>query len=371
MAENILNEGKETLGIIRDKVMGQEEAMERVTKLAAEEEKNERALSIRKKQVKEEIASTLKERRAGVASSFDEEDAKLVKFIQAENGKRTKVRNGQVTDRIDTETADLKTKNESLAAEAKKLYKDTKTPGFFNSSFFYTFFAPRGIGNFLLCVLLFAIMYFAVPCGIYYFGLGDKRQPLYLVLIYIVCIVVFGGLYLLIHNISTGKYRDTVEKGKKYRAEIRANNRQIKKVSRRIEKDKDDSNYDLGDYDSRIEDLTKQRAELAAKKKEALAEFDNNTKKAITDEITERAEKDIALLEETCANTKKEIDELHVKIKQDKLALSNNYEVFLGKDVMNPDALNRMYALMDMGNIATIQEALTEYRKEKESQQNE
>lgn len=132
MAENILNEGKETLGIIRDKVMGQEEAMERVTKLAAEEEKNERALSIRKKQVKEEIASTLKERRAGVASSFDEEDAKLVKFIQAENGKRTKVRNGQVTDRIDTETADLKTKNESLAAEAKKLYKDTKTPGFFN-----------------------------------------------------------------------------------------------------------------------------------------------------------------------------------------------------------------------------------------------
>ena len=367
MANSILGEGKEKLAEIRDVVVHQNEDIEKISALSAEIERNERALTIRKKQVKEEIEGTLKARRAEILKTFDDEETKLEKQIADENSRRTKVRNGQVSERIDAETEELRREKENLAAEAKKLFKDTKTPAFFNSSFYYALFVPGNFKDIILFILVFALEYFAIPCGIYYFGLGDARKPMYLVVIYVICVALFGGSYMLIHHIAD-KYRDSIAKGKDIRAKIRDKDKKIKKTTRSIEKDKDDSNYDLESFDSRLSDLSRQKDDIAVSKKAAAETFDKETKNTITEEINERSRQEISELSDALMENKKELADLQVAVQQKTLDIAQDYEVFLGRDNVNPDVLGRMYAIMEEQDLSTIGDALEAYKKE--SQQN-
>ena len=65
---------------------------------------------------------------------------------------------------------------------------------------------------------------------------------------------------------------------------------------------------------------------------------------------------------------KKELADLQVAVQQKTLDIAQDYEVFLGRDNVNPDVLGRMYAIMEEQDLSTIGDALEAYKKE--SQQN-
>ena len=366
MADNILSQDKDTLITIRDYVRDNSDDMVRIAGLKSEISDGEKELSSRKKAIKDEVTRTVKSRRADVAKTFDDEDAKLKKRLDEENKKRNESRSGQVSERIGNETEGLETDNETLRGEAKKLFKDTKTPSFYNSGFFYTLFAPRGFKEFLWCLFTFIIIYLFVPVGVYYFGVKARGNAkiMYLILIYLICIVVFGGFYLIVKSKAAGKYRDTVEKGKEYRAKIRGNNKQIKTISKGISKEKDDSAYNLASFDETIEKINRERDELAAKKKEALKNFDDVTKQEITDSINSRDAKAIAEAEETLKKKNEELTAKRDEVKQQNLYISQNYATYLGKELCDADKLNRLCQIMEEQNLSTINDAIAAYKKE-------
>ena len=132
MANNILNEGRDTLLKIFDEVKDLNQNELREKELVAAEDSTERALADKEKAIAREIADTTKKRRDEIIKTFDTEEDKLNSLLKRTSQKREKYRDGKVSERISAETAEFYEANEQIKAETKKLYKQNKTPGYFS-----------------------------------------------------------------------------------------------------------------------------------------------------------------------------------------------------------------------------------------------
>ena len=107
MANNILNEGREILQKIYDEVISLNEKEIKEKELVKSEDDYEKMLSDKEKAVAKEIADTTKARREEIVKTFDVEEDKLNGIAKKTNQKRERYRDGKVSERIQTETADF------------------------------------------------------------------------------------------------------------------------------------------------------------------------------------------------------------------------------------------------------------------------
>ena len=362
MANNILNEGREVLLKIYEEVkeLGQSELREK--ELTEAEDNAEKILAEKEKSVAKEIVDITKKRREEIAQTFDAEEDKLNEIAKKTSQKREKYRDVKVSERIQIETADFIEANKQIKSDTKKLYKQNKTPGFFNSEFYYTLFMPGSIGDFLYCIFSFVILFGGIPALIWYF-LPKPVNSYMIALIYVGLIVVFGGLYMLIFTTSRNKYIDVVNMGNNARNKIKNNKRVIAKISKKIRKDKDDTHYGLENYNAKLEDIKIQLEDLMEKRKEALRVFDDSTRQAVADEIKNGAQAEIdgykTRLTELAAN----LSEIRDYIKQRKIYIAENYEAFLGKELVDADTLKALLEISDKNSAATISELIELYKQ--------
>lgn len=362
MANNILNEGKETLKKIYEEVkdLGQNELREK--ELMAAEDNTEKALADKEKAVAKEIADTIKKRREEIIKTFDLEEDKLTGIAKKTSQKREKYRDGKVSERISTETINFIEANKQIKEETKKLYKQTKTPGFFNSGLYYTLFMPGSLKDMVYCFLAFLIFFAGVPSLIWYF-LPNPIEVYMIVLMYLACIAVFAGLYIFIFSVSRSKYRDTVFAGNNARKKIRNNKKVIAKISNSIRKDEDDSHYGLENYNAQLEDLQIQLEDLAAKRKEALRVFDESTKKVVTDEIQNTNQSEIDGYKTRLAEITADLSGIRAYIKQRKIFIAENYEVFLSKEMVDAETLKDLIEISEKNPNASIGELIELYKQ--------
>ncbi len=366
MGSSILYEGKSTLLRIREEVDALDESVRHEHELDEAVERMERELSIRKKQVNEEVADTIRKRREEIFATFKDEEDKISQNLKKTRTKKERMRNGRVSERITAETSGILDDNDMLKSEAKKIFRQSHTPAFFNSDLFYTLFMPKGLRDYLLCFVAFVILFAAIPVGAYLL-IPEPRKMWYLMLIYLAAIVLFGGGYLLIHSKVRQDYLEIVNKGYQIRQRQRKNRKLVKKISRNIEKDKDDSSYGLEPYDDDIADLEQQQKEMNARRREAIRVYDEQTKLQVEREIRQKYEKDLADRQQELTAAAEELKATRLMIKQQTLAISGNYEVYMGKEFVSPTALARMDTLMDEKGLATIGEALDAYKAEKQA----
>ena len=75
--------------------------------------------------------------------------------------------------------------------------------------------------DFLALLVTILICFLAIPCGVYF--LIPERRTMYLVGIYVAAILVFGGIYVTVGNMTKVRYMDVLKEGLGIRAKIRAN----------------------------------------------------------------------------------------------------------------------------------------------------
>ena len=362
MANNILNEGRETLRKNYKEVteLGQNELREK--ELMAAEDSTEKALAEKEKTVAKEITDTIKKRREEIIKTFNLEEDKLNNIAKKTNQKREKYRDGKVSERITAETLDFIEANKQIREETKKLYKQTKTPGFFNSGLYYTLFMPGSFTDILYCLFAFVIFFAGIPALIWYF-LPKPVEVYMIVLIYLACIAVFAGLYILIFRAAGTKYRETVLAGNNARKKIRNNKKVIAKISNKIRKDEDDSGYGLENYNSQLEDIKTQLEDLAAKRKEALKVFDESTRQVVTDEIKSTNQDEIDGYKRRLTELTADLSSIRGNIKQKKIYIAENYEVFLGKEFADAETLKALLDISENNPDASISELIELYRQ--------
>ncbi len=323
--------------------------------------KLEKQLKAAKKALSDEIADTVRKRRQELEKSYDSEIEKLRKRLADSKARREKARSQGEKERIEEETAPVREEIQDLQSRLKTLYKAHHVPAFCRSGIYNALYSPRSFGEFLGFLITFLLCFGALPLGLWWFL--TKHGKLMLVLIYLADILVFGGIYLLINAATKGTYSETLKEGRLLRSQIQAAGKKIKKITKTVRRDKDDSVYDLAVYDDEISRLNQELNDVTQKKAEALSTFENVQKTIITDEITEGKREKIEKLQTDYDAAAGRLSYTADAVKDRKIRVANDYEGLLGKEFLDSGKIRELCEMIESGEAAGIREAEELYRK--------
>lgn len=353
----ILYAGIEELNTIKEYVLELQSYEEKNAELEQEESRLEKVLSGKKKELAEEIELTRKKRKKELSSSYESQIAKLnakAKKIRSQKGKE---KGQKVAKRVTEATAELRDANKGILIDIKALMKKNKTPKICNTTLFYSFFMPKAPTEFLILFFGILLVFLILPLSVYQL-FAKETGALGIALIYIIVVVLFGGIYFILNSKLKEKHLAILKEMKIFRHQYRVNRRKMKAIQKGIQKDTDESSYGLEQYDTELTKIEEEIARIAEEEKEALVKFENIVVGQIADEIKERYQEELnslkAAYETTCAEQK----ETEEKVKEITLMLSKQYETYLGKEVLNVDMLDRLMEHIQSGEANTIKEAL-------------
>lgn len=359
---NLLTGGVDKLNEIKENLLELSGYQDNYDKLVLEEDKNEKSIQALEKAAAEEVQTTIKKRRAEIESAFDKQIDKTKANIKKIKDKRDKRKNKKVSERIDEETASLREDNRRLRLEAKTLLKQKHVPSYCNTKLYYALYYPRYINDILIILFALLLTLLMIPCGIYFFLLPEEKIS-YLVLVYIATVIIFGGIYLLIGNITKDKHSEILKQIRELRHEIIKNKKIIKAIKKNIKKDRDESSYGLENFDEDLEKLDSEAAEIAQQKKDALLTFENTTIQVITSETRRQYEEKIASLKEENDKVIANSVQAENKVKALTLKIASEYEPFIGKDLITLDRIESLINIIEAGNASNISEAVQFHRQ--------
>lgn len=359
---NLLNSGVQALQEMQEKLSELYEYQAKQERLAEEEKRLADNIQEVEKALANEVQTTVKKRRKEIEDTFETQIGKVKAKIKKAKDRRDKNKELQVSDRIDSETVSLREENYNFNKEIKSIYKQNHIPSIFNTKLFYALYFPRIFTDFILLLAILLIMLLVIPCSIYYFLLPEEKI-LYLILIYLVVAAVSFGLYMLIGNKVKDKHLERFQQIKQIRENIRLNQRKIAVIKRNIKRDRDESVYDLEDFDKEIEKLEMEAKEINTQKEEALATFDKTTSHVIVDDIENQYKEKTESLKSEHKKISSDYSDTEEKIKALTLQIANEYEPYIGKDLMTLDHLMTLINIIQAGNANTISEAIAYYKK--------
>lgn len=324
------------------------------------EKQLENSLKTKKKEVAETISLTVKKRSDEIAKSYDAEIAKTQDRIKKVRGKREKAKNQGEKERIAEETQSLLNENEELRSQMKAIFHANHVPGYCKSNLYYSLFFTKGIKEFMTLLMTLVICFLAIPVGIY-FMIPDRKTWL-LIVIYVLAILIFGGLYVLIGNSTKMKHMEELKEGRLIRNKIKANKKQMKKIEKSIRKDKDEAVYNLQLFDDEIAQLEQDLAQTERQKKDALNTFNNVTKTIISDEINGNHKEEIDQMESDYNKTVSDLKETQDAAKIKALYITDNYEIYAGKEFMVMEKLAALEEIIESGKATNISDAIMVFK---------
>ncbi|WP_036606794.1 hypothetical protein [Oribacterium sp. P6A1] len=309
-----------------------------------------------RKEVQDKIDKTLKQRSEDLTATYDRQISQAEARLKKRQAEREKAKQEGVKGRIKSETEPLKIENKELRRQIAAVMKKDNAPKFYSTNIFYTLFHPSGLGELLSFLLVFIVIFALLPFGIYF--LIPNHQILYLVAIYIADIMVFGGIYVAVMNIS-GRHAGAVQQGRDIKNRIKLNRKNIRKKIKLIQKDSSEAGYNLESFDDDIAKIQQERSDIISQKQSAQNTFDTVTRNIIIDEIETAAKPKVDELSLAFTNAVNQRSELETKEKEQALNLSRNYEQYLGKAHMNAESIDKINALLESGDASSIIDAVT------------
>lgn len=326
------------------------------------EKKQAKALAAQKKAVEDQVNSTIKKRLDELNRRFDGEIVKVQDAIKKIKAKRDKAKHQSMKERIAGQLAPFRAENKEMKAKIKALFKQQHVPAFCNTTFYYSLYFPRAMKELFIMVLTFLVCCVGIPGGI--FLLIKEPKTWMLVLIYLGVILVFGGLYVMIGNLTKDKHLATLQEAGQIRRQIAKNKKKMKSIQKSIKREKTEEHYDLSSFDEELALKEKELAQLQAQKNEALAHFHGTTKPALTEEIVSGTREKIKQMEEEHAQTVASLQQRVAQLKDENFRISRDYESHIGKEFMQKDKLDALMVIIQGGQASNITDAKAVYRQQ-------
>lgn len=333
-----------------------------LAKLETEQKQAEKQLESEQKAVENNVSSTIKRREEEITFSYDKEIAKGQDKLKRAKAKREKAKSQGIRDRISEETAGLRSTNKELKLKLKTLVTQNQAPFFCKSPIYYALYMPRTPKEFLFLLLLLVLAFAALPAGLYGLINPEVRSVWMLIVIYLVTIVLVGGSYLALGNYTKMNYSAVVKAGRGILNAANLNKKDIKAITRRIKRDRSDSHYHLEVYDDEIAQTEQELMQIATKKQEALNTFHTVTQTIIADEIISSSKDRIDQLAEDKERTEARLKDMDTQVKDLSLEITDKYEIYLGKEFMQPDRLADLARFIRNGQAANLTEAIELYK---------
>ena len=294
-------------------------------------------------------------------SDFTKKEEQLkMEELKKIRARREKAKNQGMKDRIKEETVELHEHNRELRVRMKTLFQSQRVPSFCQSGFYYALYFPRGFREIITFLLTFAVCFLLVPYGVY--SMLPDKKTLYLVLIYVAAIFVFGGIYTVVGNATKGRHQSALQEGRSIRSLINSNNKKIRVITASIKRDRNEAIYNLEKFDDEIAQLEQEMAQTIRKKKEALNTFENVTKMIIADEITGNSKAKIESLQAAYEDAGSRLRYTETIVKEKKIFITDTYESYVGKEFLTAERLEELRRILESGEAGNISEAIEVYK---------
>lgn len=324
---------------------------------SAEEKRAEAAVERLKTEIREKIEKTIQTRQSELTASYDKRLADADQRLKKTNQEREKARKEGVRGRIKAETDPWKLQITELKRQMLAVIKRDNAPRFYGSDAFYVIFRPSGIVEILQFLLIFTIIFAVFPFAVYC-CIPDKRLWM-LFGIYILDIMFFGGLYVLISTRSAGKYAEVIHTGRGIKNRMRQCRGEIRKITREILNDSNESGYHLENFDDEIAKIQQERRDIISQKQSAQNTFDSVTKTIIADEIEAGAKEKSDELEMIRRSASAERNELEKKARDYALAITNQYHTVLGTQHACVKDIDALLEMLQNGSAVSLYDAIS------------
>lgn len=362
MESNILSGGLEDLNGLKNILTELDGYKDKSDALVTEEAKLEKTIKNKEKAIADEIAATIKKRKDEIEATYDEQLEKTRSRIKKIRGRKEKSKSAKISERIEAETFQLREEYRQMLLESKAMLKQNKVPSFSNWKLFYALFLPRGMGDLAIIAVTLVVILLILPCFVYFYVIPEENM-IYLILIYFITVIFFGGLYMLIDNGIKDKHKETIKRVYRLRLQIIDNKKKRDKIRKGILKDKDESQYGLDNFDQELSELDNELNSITEQKKEALSVFENTTRMIIGEEIRARSQDELNVLKKEYGQVYVEVRDTEDKIKNLSMETANHYEAYMGKEFMSIDKLNILIDIMTDNDLKTISEAIGYYKE--------
>lgn len=324
----------------------------------------EKAIKVKEKVMGDEISAATKKRQEEIAKSYDDEITRLKSRSRKVKSKKGKTKRKEVALRIRRETAGEKENERQLKLEIRSVYKRENVTGIFNTKLFYALFMPNSLSDVLVMLLALVVFLLGIPGFVYYVVLPEKWQTTFwLMLLYFAFALVYILLYVGILQATKGMHRELFGEIRRLRAQVKENRREMKRIARRIRKDKDESEYNLNHFDDEMKDITEEIRRALEEKKEALILFEQNAKQVLAEDIREKYREELDGLREYLNSTREEQKNSANRAKELSLLIAKKYEPYLGKENLSLDVIDQLEVRLESGAASTIGDALKQLRE--------
>lgn len=356
---NILNGGVAELNVLKGELEKQSEIRSAVTQSNVYKQQLEKQIAAEEKLVQDTINATIAKRKNEISKTFDKEISKEKDNLRGIKSRKEKAKNKGIRDRISSETSHLVEANKALHSEIRTAFGNKGIPKYCDSSWYYALFMPKSIKEILVFILVAIFLVIAFPMILVNVINGKWWLD---IIVYVLTVMITAAIYVTIYLLTKDKDKALLVQMRAKRGDIISNEREIRRIKRAIKTDKDESMYNLGEYDSRIKMSEDTINGIVAKKNEALADFEQNTKNTIIQDITNQSKEKI---EELKAELKKAIEtknENEKKQQEVTMSITSKYEALMGKDMLDIVKVEQMIQLINEGNAANVSEAINKLR---------
>ena len=301
-------------------------------RLSLESDRISKAIDSEKKATEDKIADTTAKRLKEITSTYDSEIKKAEEQKRLAEAKKEKAKNKKINERISD-----------------------------NTRSYFTFYFPHKFFDYIKILITVVVLFLGLPVLIY--KLIPEHKPIYLPFIYFVIVLITGGLYIIIGNLTKARHRDSLMKIRAMRDNIDHDMKRIVLITKDINNDSADDRYDLSSFDNEILAVSDKLSDLNEKRNAAVSDFENNTKKVITDEIRESSREKLESLGNELEMTKKSLSSIADRRSQINLTISDKYESYLGRGFLNTEKIDALQKLITDGEANNISEAIDLYER--------
>lgn len=374
MAENIFNEKQDYIVAARDEVIKRDEYAANIDRMKQQQKKLSRSIASEEKSIADEIATTIKKRRQEIQSTYDDRlDDNRARKKKVAN-KRDKKKEERMDKRYHEETKSLRESDKDLKVEMQTLLRKYKLPSFCGKKLYFALFYARNVREFGLKLLAFIIGFGGIP-GLVTFLVKklvldtkkDINVAFWCALIAAGTLIVLLLIYFAIYSKTKLKHMDAMTQARSIRDKMIANKKQANAIRHSINKDHDDSQYNLDAYDEKMDNLDAEADAIGKEKQEALRSFEEETTSMITEEINNRRLPALEAMKGEKANMENEIAAEEKRFSDQTLLIANKYAAILGEDFCRQDKLEDLIAIMQEGQANTVSEAIAVYKGQKAS----
>lgn len=298
------------------------------------------------------------EARRSISDVYDVEIDKISKSIQQEEKAKSKSRAAQVEARIAAYNENLIIQKQGFYERIDSLSKAGNVTIKSKNKFYFMLLIPRGFKECLiaasvsfiaLIVVLLSINYFAPPAYHWLYFIG------------------FAVIYSLVHAVKT----NYVSRNLKFLTSSRSIYDEIAKIDKvisananKIKEDRDDSMYDLDEFNQRLHMLQSKLSEQLNEKDRVLNDFDTNKAKKIEADIEELFKDKIFTAQEKIEELQNSIQKLTDENYKLKKYTTITYDNVLGNEYNSVKRIDELMNVMKRKNILDVESAIQAYEND-------